>query len=153
MSWLAQHGFTLLQSAGIIGSLIFTGLQLNLDARSRRVENRLDITRQHREIWRNFSSDPTLSRVLIEHADLDTTPITQHERVFVTSIILHLNAAFTAYREGMAPIPEGLSADVQEFFSKPIPSSVWNESKQMRDAEFRRFVDSVIPVDAQGDRS
>lgn len=140
MSWLAEHGFTLLQSVGIIGSLLFIGLQLSRDARARRVENRITITRNHREIWRGFLADPALGRVLDNEVDLVARPVTEKERIFVTSIILHLNAAYTAYREGMAPVPERLSNDVRELFSKPIPHAVWLVSEHLRDSLFRDFV-------------
>lgn len=148
MSWLAEHGFVLLQSAGIIGSLLFTGLQLSRDARARRVENRFTITRNHREIWRGFLADPDLGRVLNEEVDLESAPVTEQERVFVTSIILHLNAAYTAYRENMAPISEGLLDDVLEFFAMPIPASVWKTTKRLRDADFQTFVDTARSRDA-----
>ncbi len=144
MSWLAEHGFTLLQSAGIIGSLLFTGLQLNLDARARRVENRLKLTQNHREIWRAFSTDPALVRVLDNEVDLESEPVTEQERSFVTSIILHMNSAFTAYEEGMAPVPEGFTLDVAELFAKPIPSAIWKQDRRFRDKAFCEFVQASI---------
>jgi hypothetical protein len=45
-NWLRDHWFVLLQSAGIIGGLLFTGISLRIDARVRRVGNLLAITAQ-----------------------------------------------------------------------------------------------------------
>jgi hypothetical protein len=129
LPWLSQNWFALLQSAGIIGSLLFTGITLRDDVRSRRVGNLIAITGQHREIWGYLYSRPELTRVLDATTDLKRVPISEEEELFVTLLILHLNSSYQAMKSGMLVKPEGLHRDIRTFFSLPIPRLVWNKAK------------------------
>ena len=88
-NWLSSNWFVLLQSLGIIGGLIFTGVSLWIDARVRRVSNLISLTNQHRDIWTEVYRRPALARVLDPHADTDLAPVTAEEEIFVTLLILH----------------------------------------------------------------
>lgn len=90
-NWLTQNWFVLLQSAGIIGSLLFTGIAIYSDTKSRRVSNLVALTRQHRDIWTDFSKRPELARVLDAKAKIGATPVSSDEEIFVTVLVLHLN--------------------------------------------------------------
>src|SRR5262245_45305825 len=129
--WLEGNWFTLLQSAGIAGSLVFTAISLRIDARVRRVGNLLALTDQHREIWLQLYRRPELARVLDARADLTNKPVTQHEELFVSLLVLHLNSAYHAIQAGMFLSPEGLGEDIRMFFSLPIPKAVWEEMKPL----------------------
>ena len=121
---MAQHWFTLLQSIGIIAGLLFNALALRADTKSRRATNLITVTAHHREIWSRFAGDPELSRVLELNADLEATPLTQAEELFTRDLILHLNSAYHAMRDGLLMELEGLPRDVRWFCSLPIPSSL-----------------------------
>lgn len=144
IAWTTENWFTLLQSIGIIGGLFYTGFQIHLDIRTRRMEARFTITKHHRELWGSFADKPNLARVLDPNADLEEAPVTVAEREFVLQVILHLNAVFTAQHEGIAPLSSGLNADLREFFQNPIPLSVWKEGRAKRDPNLRRFVEKII---------
>ena len=139
--FLAENWFTLLQTTGIISGLLLNAAALRADARSRRASNLLNITSQQREIWTRFDDQPALARVVDPDADLEKAPLTDHEEFFVRAIVLHLNAAYHAMRDGMLLKPEGLRQDVDWFFSLPIPKAVWKRLKALQDADFARFVE------------
>ena len=142
LQWLSQNWFTLLQSAGIIGSLLFTGITLRDDLRSRRIENLIAITEGHREIWAYLYSRPELSRVLDTTVDLRRVPVTDEEELFVNLLILHLSSAYQAMKSGMFVKPEGLRRDIESFFALPIPRLVWSKAKIFQDEEFVSFMET-----------
>ena len=39
---------------------------------------------------------------------------------------------------------DALSADVHQFFNRPIPKTVWNEFKAYQDHDFVKFVESTL---------
>ena len=140
--WFAANWYSLLEAAGIIGSLIFTAVSFRTDTKARRIGNLLKLTEQQREIWRELLHRPELSRVLEPKPDLRAKPITQEEELFVGFLILHLNSAYHAIRDGMFASPEGLKADVREFFSCPIPGAIWDKMKAFQNKKFAAFVES-----------
>lgn len=62
--WLSLHWFTLLQSIGIVGGLLFTGVSLRIDTKVRRVSTLITITQQHRDIWTQLYRRPEMARHL-----------------------------------------------------------------------------------------
>src|SRR5687768_3935634 len=98
--WIGQNWFLFLQSAGIIGSLLFTGISSRRDTKARRIENLIKIYADHREIWTEFYKQPHLARVVDPDAD-QKIPVTEREKIFVTLIVLHVSAMFHAIREGL----------------------------------------------------
>lgn len=144
LEWIGEHWFDLLQSVGIIGSLLYTGLSLRIDARVRRVNNRFAITEQHRGIWTQFYRRPELARVVKTKIDLTSAPVTEDEELFVTLVILHLNSVYYAMKDGVFLKPEGIQKDVASLFSLPIPRDVWERSKPLQDREFVRFVEECL---------
>lgn len=143
-AWMAQHGFDLLQSLGIVGGLLLTTLTVRLDLKSRWVENHLKITQHHRDLWRQLSQNPELKRILQADIDLEKTPVTTEEERFVTMVILHLNTHYYATTQRMLRKPEGLAKDVSTFFALPIPKAIWSQSRHLRDRRFGAFVDGAL---------
>lgn len=140
-AWLGDNWFVFLQSAGIIGSLLFTGISLRVDTKVRRVNNRFVITEQHRTIWTQFYRRPELARIVDTTANITETAVTEDEELFVTLVILHLTSAYYAMKDGMFPKPEGLRKDIAAFFALPIPRAVWEKAKSLQDREFVKFVE------------
>src|ERR1044072_173514 len=99
LDWLQGNWFTLLQSAGIIGSLLFTGVSLRMDAKVRRVGNLLRMTEGHRNIWSELYVRPELARVTNGSVDLAKEPVTNLEELFVSFLILHLSGSYRALQE------------------------------------------------------
>jgi hypothetical protein len=139
---LSDNWFTLLQSAGIIASLLFTAVSLRMETKSRQVSNLFTITENHREIWKRVSERPELARVLKPDIDLSRLPVGEEEEIFLREIILHLNASYVAIKDKVFVKPEGLEREVQWFFSLPVPNAVWQKMKPFQDANFIGFVES-----------
>lgn len=142
MSWLAAHWLDLIQTTGIVGGLFFTGWAGRRDAQAKRAENLFRLTEQHRELWKELFASDDLARVLDPRADLGKRPVTKEEVTFVTLLLLHLNAAYSAIRAGVLREPEGLTPDIRAFFLLPIPGAVWELVKHLHDAAFVAFVES-----------
>ena len=43
----------------------------------------------------------------------------------------------------------GLESDIKDFFNLPVPRTVWNKSKALRDIEFVRFVEQALENERQ----
>ena len=140
--WFSANWYSAVEAAGIIGGLIFTAVSFRTDTKARRIGNLLKLTEQQRDIWREFLHRPELSRVLDIAPDLESKPITQAEELFVNFLVLHLNSAYQAVRAGMFSSPEGMKADVREFFSCPIPKAIWKKMRPLQNRNFVAFVDS-----------
>ena len=142
--WFAQHGFTVLQSIGIIAGLMFNAIAIRTDVKSRRVTNYITVTAHHREIWSRFAAQPGLARVVDPHADLEASPIAPEEELFTRDLILHLSSAHQAMRDGLMMNLEGLPQDVRWFFALPIPKAVWERLKPLQNREFVRFIERTL---------
>lgn len=144
LHWVSRNWFDLLQSLGIIASLLYTGATFHADTKGRRVSNLLKLTEQHRDIWSEIDRRPELSRVLDAKTDLERFPVMPEEERFIGKLILHLNASFHAMKSGVYTRPDALSKDVQRFFSRPVAKKVWERMKPFQDADFVRFVESCL---------
>ena len=140
--WFTTNWYSLVETVGIIGSLIFAAVSFRTDTKARRIGNLLRLTEQQRDIWRELLHRPELSRVLEPKPDLRTKPITLEEELFVGFLILHLNGAYQAINDGMFAPPEGLKADVRNFFACPIPRVIWEKTKALENGDFVKFVES-----------
>lgn len=142
LQWLEQNWFSVFESAGIIGGLLFTAVTLHADAQARRIGNLIALTQHHQDIWTHLYTRPDLARVLDKTVNLQSAPITDEEELFINLLILHLNSAYQAMQTGMYLKPEGLRRDIQIFFSLPIPQAVWDATKLFQDEAFVRFVET-----------
>jgi hypothetical protein len=147
LHWVSAHWFDLVQSLGIIASLTFTGVTFRTDARSRRVTNLIELTKQHREIWTELNRRPELSRVLDTSADLERKPVMPEEERFVRTLILHLNSTYQAMKNGVYMKPDGLGTDIRRFFSRPVAEAVWEKMKGLQDKDFVQFVEESLKDD------
>jgi hypothetical protein len=92
--WLAANWFDLLQTLGIVGGLLFTAYAIRKDEKGRKIGNLIAMNQQHHEIWRELYDRPDLARVLKKDADLNSTPISDAEKLFVNSLILQLSTVY-----------------------------------------------------------
>jgi hypothetical protein len=146
-AWLDQNWFSVLQTLGIVGALAFTAITLRTDTKIRRVQNHFAITEQHRKIWSELFARPELARVLEPKPDLARDPVTPAEDIFVTLLILNLNAAFVAMKADLLVSPEKLGQDIKGFLSLPIPSEIWKNLLAVQDSDFVTFVQqSMLPT-------
>ena len=144
VAWLNDNWFSFLQSAGIVGGLLFTGLAARREARSRKTSDLLTLLEQHRELWSEVHRRPELARVILPEADLVANPISVPEERFLNLVIVHFHTGWQLAVDGVVHIPEIMAADVRGFFTLPLPRAVWEQSKASRDPEFVGFVDRAL---------
>lgn len=137
-----DHGLDLLNAAGVVGGLLFTGYSLHSEIQTRRIANLLTLTESHRDVWRELIRDSRLQRILEPHPELELQPVTLEEEVFVNLVIQHLSIVFHTLRDDLTIPPEGLRRDVWQFFSLPIPEAVWNKVKVLQNDAFVAHVES-----------
>jgi len=140
LSWLQDNGFALQNTVTVVG-LFFAGFALLVDAKTRRVGNLLEFTKQHRELWTWIHSRPDLRRIFDHQVDLLNQPITEEERRSVNFIILHFAANYRAAKEGTFKLPQKIGLDVQGFFGRPIPRAVWETMRKFHEDDYVRFIE------------
>jgi hypothetical protein len=139
--WVSQNWFNLFSVIGIIAGLWFTAFSLRSETKTRRIANLLTITANHREIWKEFLNNPKLARVRDAAADTAKQPVTDAERVFVNLVIQHINSVYYAMSDQLVVKYEGLRRDIAQFFSLPIPKSVWEKMKVFQNDALVRFIE------------
>lgn len=144
LSWAAKHWFDLLQSVGIIGSLLFTAFAVRKGEEARKIGNSIAINEQHREIWEQLYAHPELSRVMIKERSLEREPATEREELFVNTLIVHLSTAYRAMQRDEFVRLEGLEKDVKTFFALPIPKAVWKRVRPFHDKDFVEFIETLV---------
>ncbi len=143
-AWISEHWFDLLQTVGIVGGFAFTARSLRKDETARKISNLIEVKEQYREIWKELYERPRLFRVLKKDADLNEQPISDEEWLFVKLLIFHLDTVHRAMQAGMFVKLEGLHMDVKDFFSLPIPKSVWDKIRPLQDRDFVTFIESSL---------
>jgi hypothetical protein len=144
LAWLNDNWFPLLQSLGIVGGLLFTGLAARREARSRLTSDRLVLLEQHRELWSEVHRRPELERVVLPSVDLVAHPVSVAEERFLNLVIVHFHTGWQLAVSGVVHSPEIMAADVRSFFALPLPRAVWEQAKAARDPEFVRFVEAAL---------
>jgi len=136
-----------LEFAPIIVGLVFTVTELQHVQEAHKLSNQLKITEQHRDIWSRLFDHPEFARILEQKVNLKASPVTNHESLFVTFLILHLKTSFRAEKANMLNPAKALQRDIRWFLSLPIPNEVWKRSKDFQDSEFADFVEASLTRD------
>jgi hypothetical protein len=143
-AWILEHWFDLLQTVSIVGGLAFTAHTILKDSEVRKIANLIALNQQHQTNWKELYEHPELARITDERVALDTMQLSHEERVFVTSLILHLSVVHRATKAKMFVTVDGLKKDVNEFFSLPIPKAVWEKIKSSQEKDFVAFVEAAM---------
>ena len=144
LPWLGQHWLDLVESAGIVGGLVFTGITVRKDDRAREIDTLISVEEQYKEIWMALYERPQLSRVLKPDLDLSRRPVNDEEGLFVKLLLLHLDTVHRAMEAGMFVEIQGLHQDIRSFLSLPIPSAVWKQIKPFQQKEFADFIETTM---------
>lgn len=145
--WSIQRWKEIMEVGGTFAALLFTGIALHVDARVRRAETLLEITKQHRELWIYFDEHPKLARLFDKNRDMDAHPLADEEVRFANFLFLHLLASYGANRAKIHILPERVKDDWRELFSHPAISAAWEKMKHLHD---RKFVVLVEKYRKQG---
>jgi hypothetical protein len=144
LHWLAEHWLDLAQTVGIIGGLVFTAHALRRDEKARAITNTITVNEQYSHIWHEFYECPELARILKKDVDLNRQPVSNDEALFVKTLLLHLDVVRRTMEAGIFVKIQGLQKDIRDFFTLPIPKSVWEKIKPFQDRDFVIFVESCL---------
>lgn len=147
-TWLTEHWHSVLESVGIIGGLIFTGVTVRRDLEARRISEYLTLATQHRRLWGQLHRRKGLSRLLEPGRDLSENPLTREELNFLSLTFVHFHTSWLIGQEGglLIPLPV-LAKDAAHFFQLPGPSAVWQQERNAHQPEFVAFVEAAIAAE------
>jgi hypothetical protein len=144
-SWVEVNWFNLIQTVGIMASLLLTAAAMVREAKAKEVENLLAITDHHRELWTGAYQRPELERVFQTNADVVKTPIKVAEEEFLNLVLVQYQMTWCIAKAGGIVTLKELATDMREFFSLPLPLAVWEKTKGDRNPQFVRFVEKSLP--------
>lgn len=138
--------------SGTICAILFTGFALHNDARVRRAQTLIEITKQHRELWIYFDEHPKVSGLFDKNRDVSAHPLSDEEVRFANFLFLHLRASYGAKRARVHTMPEHVEDDWREILTHPAVSVAWDKMKHLHDRQFVALVEGYrqqIRVSAQ----
>jgi hypothetical protein len=150
LSWTVERWREVFELVGTPSALLFTGLALHIDARVRRAETLIEITKQHRELWMYFDEHPELAGLFDQNREMSERPLSPAEKRFANFLFLHLRASYGAKRARIHVLPEHIEDDWREIFRNPAILAAWETMKPLHDRAFvalvERYKDSARPT-------
>ncbi len=143
IAWLSANWFSLVQSAGIIISILLTAAAMRRERRSRRVGDYLALASEHRELWGDLHRRPELARVVASEVDLLEQPLSTAEEEFLLLIIVHFHTGWLLACQDSLVSRAVLARDAGAFFRLPLASEVWKRTQAARDPAFVEFINSA----------
>lgn len=134
----------IIQTAGIIVSLILSIVAAVISNNSNQIHNTLVINESHRQLWQEGLGSGEISRVLLESVDLKTEPITDYEFRFVSLVLLHSSISFKANTSKSCVTIEEMDKDIKNFLAKPIPRAVWDKVNIYHNKKFVEYVRKLL---------
>lgn len=141
--WFFDHAVQLIEGGGIMLGLLFNGLALRADVRSRQADILMKLTENHRDLWIYRDEHPELKRLFHLKVDLKADPVTPPEARFIQYFINHVFITFRTGKLGLYHSPEQLESDLRDFFSFPIPRAAWEKLRRYQDRDFVEFIDEI----------
>ena len=133
--------FILIQTLGIVFSLLLSGYAALREARSRKVSNYLQLIQFHRDVWKLTLDNPNLNRVRDNHADPIQNPLTAEESQFLSFLFLHITCTYELQKSNNMVEIERFEYDVGELLQFPLVKKFWTENKRYYNEAFVKFVD------------
>jgi len=143
--WFESNWTNLVQSLGVIASLLFTAISIRSNTRARQASDFLTLAERFNEVWSETGRNPSLHRIFDTECDLVEKPITAEEREYLNKIFVHYYVSWLLIDKKQSLLPRtALKIDAQHFFILPIPNRVWTETRQTRDPRFVSFVEESL---------
>lgn len=134
----------LVQSAGIVLSILLSAYLMIRDKRSRRLANYIQLVQYHRDIWRMTLELDGLDRVTSRDPALSSEEPSVREAQFLTFIFLHMTCSFELAKQNEIITIEQLQFDFTEFLKAPLVAAFWSARKQYYNTDFAAFVDGCV---------
>jgi len=151
LSWIKGEWFSVVQTVGIIGGLLFTGITCQQQAKAQKeqakaqdTQNLIAFADRHRSLWSEVYQKPELQRIFRCSVDLVATPPTVAEEEYLNVVFAHYETGWQIAENSYPRYLEPLILDVAKFFSFPIPSAVWQKTERSRDQQFVEFVKKAM---------
>ena len=84
-SWVKDNWFNVIQTVGVVGSLLLAAAAARRGAKAREIENLLTITENHRNLWNEAHQRDDLARIFQTDIDALKNPATVAETVTMLS--------------------------------------------------------------------
>lgn len=143
-TWCEGNWFNLVQTAGVVGSLLLAAAAASREAKAREIGNILTLSAHHRSLWSFVAEKPDLQRILNPNTDALIKPATVSEELALNEIFTHFLTGWRVASAGGITSLRELSADVADFFSLPLPRAIWEKTKSSRNRRFVVFVDKAL---------
>lgn len=121
-----------------------TAAAANREAKAREIENLLTMNAQHHDLWGGALQKPELRRVFEADVDVLKSPATVAETEFLNLVLVHYQTGWTVAKSGSLITLSELKSDLCNFLSLPLPRTVWEKTKGLRNAKFVRFVEKAL---------
>lgn len=141
-SWSIARWKDIFEIGGTLGALLFTGIALHIDARARRAQTLIEVTKQHRELWMYFDEHAGLKRLFDKSRDMTAYPLADEEVRFTNFLFLHLRASYGAKQARIHVLPEHVEDDWREIFMNPAVAAAWERVRHLHDRAFVALVES-----------
>jgi hypothetical protein len=92
------------------------------------VSNLLALEERHRALWSEAQRRKDLERVFSSNADVLAKPVSVEEDLFLKRSILHFETGWRLERILERRELKPLALDAAEFFSLPLPRTVWEKT-------------------------
>lgn len=135
-SWTIERWKEVFEVGGTIAALLFTGVALHIDARTRRAQTLMEVTKQHRELWMYYDEHPGLARLFEKQRDMAVHPLTDEEARFANFLFLHFRASYGAKTARIHSLPEHVADDWREIFTHPAIRVAWEKVRHLHDRKF-----------------
>jgi len=142
-AFVGANWFNVVQSAGIVASLLFAAITLRQESKSRKLTALLALEEQHRELWSELHRRPELARILEPAPDLVGQPVTSAEAEYLNTVFVHFCTGWRLAAEHRILSEDDLGRDIAEFLKNPIPAQVWTRTTGIRERRFVAFVEKA----------
>ena len=141
IEFLLKNALSIVQSLGIIGGLLFAGLNFRREGKAKRAANYVTLVQNYRDVWKLRISNPELMRVLDNTIDVTKEKISDAEAQFVSFLLFHLTTYFQLRKNGQIDKIEAIGDDIRKFFNAPLVKKFWEENKRFYNSDFVEFVE------------
>jgi len=114
-----------------------------------KAEFQLSIDKSHKGIWNTFHENADLQRVMADTANLESNPVTASEESFILLLLGHITSTVKAIDLGQYDEPQGMTEDIHNFFSKPVPNAIARKHLRFQSERVQKLISPVLtkPVD------
>jgi len=148
--------FSVVQTAGIIGGLVFYGITCQQQARAQReqadaqrqqaraqeTQNLIAFSERHRAFWHEAYRNPKLQRVFSVKVQAESLSSVEEE--FINEALVFYEVSWRIVTSSYQDYLKPFARDLARFLSFPLPLAAWNKTKEVRDEQFSEFVRGAI---------